>query len=612
MAQRGIFFAGKQILIPGAYATYTSRQASPLNVAATNVVALVGLAYGGLPIIPVAVGGADMDYIQAVFRGGDLVNAAELACNPMGRNVENNPNPGATDLILIRASNATPSSLALSNTAGVALGNLVSLGYGSYTNTHQGEVAHQADGSAILTIQDPTLGLRETSPALGNIMTIKYTGNGTASMTIDDAGLHVTVTPASSAPDGSSSFNILFDNPSAQTISQLAAMIQAQLGFSATVFNASSNMTPKFLDRVSGVALSTTPVVVMGTAGAVATWVNANSKLASFAPASPMPLDAPIAALPMANFNGGGGDHDVDSTTMIASFQKAFAALEQQPCYFVVPIIPDGTDSATESAIRDLAVAHVFKMCDVKVKKPRMLYLGHQRGVVQVDAYGRQDVSAISSVTTTLNASPVIYFTPGFTRTVLGTKTNFNSYFLAAGAAGIKSGSAPQRPLTLRRFKAEDIEVRYDQPTQEALIAAGASYLVAKKDGFKLGIGQTTWVQDDDDLKTEPSIIHVGDTINTTVIETMEAKYGGEAYAGPAQQAAFYADLIRILDEAKDLSMIVDGNDPNTGDFIPAYRDVKVAFANKTWQASGTLTIASPGNYLTFAFGIAPAAGGSL
>jgi hypothetical protein len=151
------------------------------------------------------------------------------------------------------------------------------------------------------------------------------------------------------------------------------------------------------------------------------------------------------------------------------------------------------------------------------------------------------------------------------------------------------------------------MEIDYDDATQEALILMGASYVAKSKTGFRVGLAQTTWLQDADEVKSEPSLVHAGDTVVATAEDYLVGIYGGKAYGGPQHEAQFLVDLKRVLSDAKANGLIVDSTDATTGEIIPAARDFKVSFANKTWNGAATVTLSEPGKYLTLPFAIAQA-----
>jgi hypothetical protein len=607
MAQRGIFFAGKQILIPGAYADYKSLTPTPINVAATNVVAILGKSAGGKPFAPTGIGGGDMDRVQAIFRSGDLVDGAEMAVYPLGRNVEDNPNPGATELILMRVTPATQSTLDLTNNTPATVGTIASLDYGEYTRGHQiGVFAGTKTNTVKVVIQNALLGIKEQEDNLGDVLGIKYSGNGTAKLEISDTSFKVTLTPASSNPDGSTGFEVLWTNSEIKTIQQLAAYIATQPKYTVVLYGA-PNMLPKHLDRIAspGTTLNTTEVLVKATVGATADWINRNSRLVKFTLADPLVLNSPLKQIGFTNLASG-----VDGTESVADWKKAINLLRDQPCYFVVPILT-GLDASNEALVRDALIAHVLEMSDIKVKKRRVVFLGHRRGLIvdDVASPGKADVTAVEAIATTLNTSRAVFVSPGLTRKILDVDKDVNSYLIAAAAAGIKAGAPPQRPLTLRKIQAASLEWNFDITAQEKLVKMGASYVVPHKGKFRFGIGQTTWLQDFDPVKSEISLVHIGDTIAATAENELEEKHGAKEFGGPRHLAAFKADFEDILEESRKLGMLVDGNDPVTGEFVPAYRNVKVSFASRRWSASCSATAAEPGNYITIEIGFGSASG---
>lgn len=611
MAQSGIFFAGKQILIPGAYAQYHSLAAAPINVAATNVVAIIAKSVGGKPFVPTGIGNGDMDRVKLLYRGGPMVDAAEMAVYPFGRDVEDNPNPGAADLILVRPTDATQGKLETFNTNAVPVkvGAFVSRDYGAYVDGHQPAiVSGSGAGTVRVRIQNAILGVLEDSGDLGNILAITYTGAGEAALTIDEAGFHVTVTFAEPTDaDGSGSFSVSFDNAEVPSIASLARYIAAQPKFRASIMG-SPEMHPRMLDRVSGVAIAegTSFTPIKGTVGAVYDWVNRNSALCQFELEGDGVFTHPIGQFGFTNLSGG-----TDGVESATTWKRALDALRDQPAYHIVPII-ETDDANLEAEIRDLVISHIFAMRDIKIRKRRYLWLGHKRGLITVDPLtGDLDLSGIETILGAMNMSAASFCTPGVNRTIDGKKKSLSAYYNAAAAAGIKAGSPPQRPLTMRKVRVDDLEHYFDPDTEERLIKIGASYLVNRDGVVEYGIGQTTWLQDTDPVKSEPSLIHIGDTLSATCERELKAKFGGEPFRGEAHLEEFKSKFRDILVEAQAAGLIVDGNDPQSGAFVPAFRNIRVAFGGRRWSARAVVTASEPGNYITIEIGFAGAGGSS-
>lgn len=180
-----------------------------------------------------------------VFGSGDLVNACELAWNPLGTNVQN-----AGTVYALRVENATPSKLTQGNLT------FTSTTYGAVANGTS--VAWDKDvltGAYRLTVKYDAEGYSKLYTNIGNIFTIAYKGEKTAAgYAIDADSEGKAIKFHLYAGDTVETEIATFDLTSSQ-YSTMYKVIDAILkvpGFKAIVNGPSTNIPSAFLDKTTG------------------------------------------------------------------------------------------------------------------------------------------------------------------------------------------------------------------------------------------------------------------------------------------------------------------------------------------------------------------------
>lgn len=248
-------FQGRQFYRPGAYGAFQAA-AQPLGPSDDLVTQIIiGQADNGANCNSGSLKDEERYYVftdyqtaKSVLRGGNLLEAIKHAFAPSTEagytlgpqfikafNV--NPNTAATKTLdTTKASNLSTVTAVI---AGIA-GNLIRMR--KTLATKKIEIG-TADGV-------------QTSPALDfPVMTLQYTGNGTAAaLTVDSTGLHVAVTPHGSTPDGSASLDILFADYT--YLGDVIDKINSTLGYVATAVASYDFLFAKLDAIISGDAIS--------------------------------------------------------------------------------------------------------------------------------------------------------------------------------------------------------------------------------------------------------------------------------------------------------------------------------------------------------------------
>ena len=180
--------------------------------------------------------------------GGDLLDATLFAFNPSDdREVR-----GATKVSTCKVNPATQSVGNIVSSAPANLLDLKSKLYGTKSVGISYQVANGTNGALGKKITVSQFG--KTDEVIDNIgfqcpLAIRYTGDGTASMSVSNTALSVVV---AGSTDGTASFTASFS--SYETIDELASFVNAQAGFDMKVFASnSSSFLCENLDYVSGV-----------------------------------------------------------------------------------------------------------------------------------------------------------------------------------------------------------------------------------------------------------------------------------------------------------------------------------------------------------------------
>jgi hypothetical protein len=584
VATKGITFAGRTILIPGAYGFGDASEMVEIRIGALNVVMLVGTSEGGEPNKPLYFSAGSKERALKVLRGGPLHAAARAAWTPSPES------KGADVIIALRVNQATRAKLTFLDTAGTPAEafDVFDRDWGKHgVGTQVGILAGKDDPDlrrvVIKKISDK---VDQISTDLGNVLAIAYTGNGSA-CTID-VGLVATVptltVSVTGATDGSTSFQVDLTDPAVDTIEKLADLLQSQTGFNVKVLGA-AQMKSEWLDPIgTPVALTATAAKLTAINGACVEFIN---RFAVCAVAEFKSNVAPVAVTAPTFLSGG-----AEGTATLDDYKAAFAKLAAEPGYFLVPCTDD-------DLVQGAALEHCLAMSDIKIKMRRTAYFGHALGEVVFNPDGSTDITALAERIFKLNSERVLMATPGIKVEDKGAEKLFPSWLLAAAMAGIKAGGKPQDSLTGKYVLIKGLEGDYDPTQKEEVISAAASYVAKTKKGFRIGIGQLAQIRTTNTLASEPSVLHVSDTILTNMEELLEEKYVGIPPTSEMniRLGQIKRDVEKMLDLAAKEGMLVGGL--KDGKAVKPFRNVKVTFSNRTYSVEFEASIAEPGNYIT-------------
>lgn len=588
MATKGITFAGRTIKIPGAYGFGDASEMVEINLGALNVLMIVGESEGGEPGKPLLFGVASQERALKQIRGGPLWLAMKAAWNPSpDSNIR-----GADAILAVRANPATRAETTLLDTAGTPANAIKVLARDWGKHGNEVQIGIQA-GIATPALRRVIVrkigdGVDQSSPELGDVLAIAYNGDGTATVDVNIVSTVPTlVVSVTGSTDGTAGFTVALDGRAVRTVEKLAAFIQAQAGFNVKVLGA-NQMKSIWLDPIAApVSLGATPTTLRAINGAVVDWINRNAipAVAEF-----ISNTDPVAAVGPVFLAGG-----TEGTTTLNHWKNAFAKLANEPGYFLVPATGDET-------VHQAANEHCIAMSDIKIKRRRQAYLGHDIGDVVFNPDGSVDVTDLEDRIFKLNTDRGVMATPGIiTYDETGEEEKlYGSWLLAAMMAGIKAGGKAQDSLTNKYVKVLGLEGDFDPTQKEQVIDIAASYVTKVPDkGFKIGIGQFAQLRTYNTLQTEPSVLHCADTILKNLEDFLEDKYTGVPPTSiiTVRLNQIKRDVEKILAAAAADGMLVGGL--KDGVAVGPYRNVRVTFSNRTYAVEFEASIAEPGNYIT-------------
>ena len=586
MATTGIYFGGRTIKIPGAYAVGDASDLIEVNVSALNVVMLIGSSQGGKPNTPLFFNSANQAKALSMLRGGPLYMAAQAAWG-----ASNTEGVNAADVIICLrvdpATQAVNSFIDEQTTPALAF-DVLARDWGKHGNGNQVQILAGANNAALrrISIKKIEDSVNQVSPDLGEVLTIAYTGNGTASVQVHAvAGVPTLDVAVTGATDGTAGFSIALDSAAVDTLQKLAAFISGQTGYNVKLLGGSTIPSVQLDPMATPAVLASAGVKLLAVNGACVDWINRYSVscIATFrGNAAHVAIAGPV-------FLAGGAD----GVPSLTNWQSGMRKLETEPGYFLVPCTGD-------PLVHAAGLDHVIRMSDVKVKRRRVMYAGHEVGDVVFSPDGTVNYANLADRVFALNSARVVFATPGIQEQVNGTVQTFGSWLLAAKLAGLKAGNKPQESLTFKYVRTLGLEGDFDTATQEQIIDTAATQVVkVPNKGFRVVLGQCAQLRTTNVIESEPSVLHCADTLLTNLETFLEEKYTGVPAAGNIQLilASIKKDCENIGKQAEALGMIVSGY--VNGQLKPALTVNRVSFANRTYAIDLSAALSEPGNYIT-------------
>jgi len=395
-------------------------------------------------------------------------------------------------------------------------------------------------------------------------MSVGYDGTG-ATLTISGGMLTTSVV-------GGSGSGLSISLSEFTTVSDLAAFINSQPGYSASSVSSSNNLSPLKLDEVATIGIATSGGFE---AGRIKRALHnfktkiAESAVLDFEASAAAGLPAEMTA---SKFLSSG----LKGSTKAADIANAIPALEGIKVNFVIPLfsrdasedIADGlTDSAstyTIDAINALVKSHVLAMSTPKMKRNRVAMLSKQASYSTVKA-------AAASLS---NFRVNMFFQKSSQVNSVGNVVEYQPWHTACIAAGMQSAgfnkSLTNKFANVISFKDPAGFDSGNPGDVEDAIDAGLFFMQQETAGNKWVVDQTTYGFDTNFVYNSLQAVYMADVLAIQLSESLEKFAVGQSLAD-VTSAGIIAFISKKMEEYRKLKIIGASDDAPLG-----YKNVSV------------------------------------
>lgn len=389
-------------------------------------------------------------------------------------------------------------------------------------------------------------------------MSVGYDGTS-ATLSISGGNLTTTVV-------GGSGSNLNIALSEFTTVSDLAAFINSQPGYSASSVSTSNNLSPLKLDEVAAIGIATSGGFE---AGRIKRALHnfkvkiAESAVLDFEASAAAGLPAEMMA---SQFLAGG----TKGATTAADIANAIPALEGIKVNFVIPLfsrdasedIADGlTDSQstyTIDAINALVKSHVLAMSTPKMKRNRIAMLSKQASY--------SNVKAAAASLSHFRAS--MFFQKSSQVNSLGNVVEYQPWHTACVAAGMQSAgfykSLTNKFANVISFKDPSGFDSGNPGDVEDAIDAGLFFMQQETAGNKWVVDQTTYGFDTNFVYNSLQAIYMADVLAIQLSESLEKFVVGQSLAD-VTSAGIIAFISKKMEEYRKLKIIGASDDAPLG-----------------------------------------------
>lgn len=425
--------------------------------------------------------------------------------------------------------------------------------------------------------------LNETLEAKGQVaLEIGYQGT-TASMSIVGNTLTTTVT-------GGSGANLSIDLSQYTTVTDLAAFIQSQTGYSAQSTTFGAQMNPSGLDKVSSLGIASTAAglrpgrvkrSLKNFKDAVAT-----SSAIEFTSTDVDGLPTPTASFQFLSGGAKGG-------TTAADIVDAFAKAEGIATNFVVPLfsrdaIEDIADALTDSsstytidAIHAAAKSHVLKMSVPKLKRHRVAMLSQKSDYLEAEA----KAASLASFRCYLAFQDVDQVDSN------GVIQTFQPWYAACVAAGMQAaGFYKSFTNKIANVISYRDPVGFDSGSPgdvEQALLAGLLTMQAASSGVKWISDQSTYGLDANFVYNSLQAVYAADILALDLADSFQNAFVGQSLAD-VSRADGLAFLATKMQTYRQLKLIASSDDAPLG-----YKNEDVKINGPTMAVKVEIKIAS-------------------
>lgn len=562
------FFNGRLWTSPATMSLVDDSAMYNRNLSVGNVLAIVGHAEGGEPFKALRFGGAKE--ARAVLRGGESLKAIEVAFDPSSQ-------VGApSEIVFVRVNTATQAALAIKDAGGATVIDLVSEGFGRFTNGIKVKIESGSVRGKKLTSQFGN-DYYSADNVLRDVLTLAYAGAGVATVTVGSAELVLSV-------DATPIETLSLEDYA--TVQALVDRLNAVAGFEANVLDGHGAAdTYNALDFVTDLAVGAEGVTLTAHLQAVVDWLNSTGE--GFVTAvRPMNAGALPVNIPFTYLAGGS-----DGQVTLEEWQRALDVLQEVDVQWVVAVSPMG-------AIHAMVDAHCAFMSNIG----RM-----ERRSICGTAAGTTDEAAILAAKA-LNSDRASLVHLGFyDYDAKGKLALFPPYILAALLAGAFAGVNPGTALTNKAIKVRGLERKLRNPTDtDRLIKGGVLCVEDTPKGYKVVQSITTWLTNTNYNRVEISVGVALDFVARNVRNVLDDLRGAKGTPSSLADAVSRADTaLRELARPEPM-----GPGVLVGDKLnPAYRGLTASLDGDVMRVEFECSPVIPINYIPVVIHAVPYSG---
>lgn len=505
---------------------------SSANVASEKPLVLLGSATGGQPHVPHAI--TNFSQARDLFRGGELLDAIEMAWNP-------SPNmPGAGRIYAVRTDEATQAKLSKDALT------FVSKLYGADANSIQVEYSDNTiTNSKRFSVYFTKERYEQTYDNIGNIFTVQYKGEeaqATVSVEVDSATKLATKLVLSSGADADSMQALRtyeLGQGVYQDVNVLVNDINNLPDFEAKMnpLGGNKNIETQFLDKVDAADIKAGPVTITAVA---ADLVNQTSN----DPYIAIEVDrtkAMPATFPVTNLTG------AKTEPAPASWSEMFSKIADLGAYYIVPLSSNAAihgelsqflrdESNNGNQLRGFVGGGFAE--SIESLRGRQMNIRNAR------------VSLVGDSVTRRMSDGRIYNAP--------------AYMYAAQIAGIASGLPVGEPLTYKHVNVEALDRKFTGDQLDQLNNSGiimTEFVRTRTSShFRVVSDPTTYNISSEPVQNRVSLGEVSDFLTTEIRTVLDEEYIGTRIRSTS--ASIIKNRVEsFLDQQKNVDgLIVDYN----------------------------------------------------
>lgn len=541
MSKFGIYFAGRDIVLPGVYSRVIADGMTPERGVPSRALAILAQAEGG------EAGGVTRitrpSQIRELLVGGVGARLVELAMMPSGE-VQ-----GANDIYFIRVGRPVRSTLDLGD---AVLSAKIAGRVGNAIRARRTVAQSGLPGAWDLYLEDTFRGLTEVYKDLGPVLEVTYVGGGTppTNVSVTSSGGVVTLTLGSNT----------FTSDALPTLDKLADAINATSSWTARLVGPLVGVRTEDLPAQT-VALSSGKALI-SLQGKAYEYALANSAIATATAGTGAP-----SAVGWTFFSGG-------SEGPVPTLSDWLAALALAEGLDVHGIVVGTGDLAVLAA----AAGHVMAMSDAKNRKERLLYCGPDlkpSKAALMDA-AKEIVRGIGGPRVVVVAAE-----PKLVDARTGKLTVYPSFYTAAMLAGMKAGNRPEMPLTWKELAIFGLSYNYSTEELEDLLENGVVpvHFDPGRNKYLVTQGITSYTRDANVIYRKVAGMDIADYLSKKIrlrLKRYIGRVGDQLTIKQLLNSVVGALQEEVRGPQNPDGVLTDGIDPATGKPTPAFRNVEV------------------------------------